>query len=236
MSQLQLTSYQRRRLRRQLAEARDARLYRRTLAVLEFDRGQSAADVAATLRVSRQSVYNWAGAYALARDPAALADADRPGRPPLLAGGADDLLRRLLGRSPQGLGYPATTWTVPLLQEQIQRETGRRPSDDTVRRKLRRLDHVWKRPRYVLDPGAEPRGKKEAHPPPDQAAAAAQRGPGRRRDRPAAVPAVARVLVAAGPAQAGDPVRPQRPAGGVRGNEPAHRVASVLAARAPAGR
>ena len=182
MSQLQLTPSQRRRLRRQLAEAQDVHLYRRTLAVLELDRGRSPADIAAMLGVSRQSVYNWAGAYASARDPAILADAYRPGRPPLLAGDADGLLRRLLGCSPQGLGYPATTWTVPLLQEQIQREAGRRPSDDTVRRRLHLLDYVWKRPRYALDPDPELRGKKEAHPPADQAAAAAKRGAGGGRD------------------------------------------------------
>jgi hypothetical protein len=39
MSRLKLTYWQRRRLRRQLKEAADARLYRRTLAVLELDRG-----------------------------------------------------------------------------------------------------------------------------------------------------------------------------------------------------
>ena len=181
MSQLQLTSYQRRRLRRQLAEARDARLYRRTLAILEIDRGRSPTDIAAMLGVSRQSVYNWAGAYASARDPAVLAEADRPGRPPLLAGDADGLLRRLLGCSPQDLGYPATTWTVPLLQEQIQHETGRHPSDDTVRRKLHQLDYVWKRPRYVLDPDPELE-KKTADPPPGAAAAAPERAAGRGRD------------------------------------------------------
>jgi transposase len=208
MSQLQLTSYQRRRLRRQLAQARDARLYRRTLAVLEFDRGRSPADIASALGVSRQSVYNWADAYASARDPAALADADRPGRPPLLAGDADGLLRRLLGCSPQDLGYPATTWTVPLLQEQIQHQTGRRPSDDTARRKLRQLNYVWKRPRYVLDPDPQLRGKKEAHPQADHAVAAAERGAGGGRDRPAAVPAPAGRLVPPRPAPAGGALRP----------------------------
>ena len=40
MSRLNLTSWQRQRLRRQLAETRDARVYRRTLAVLEFDAGR----------------------------------------------------------------------------------------------------------------------------------------------------------------------------------------------------
>lgn len=208
MSQLQLTYHQRRRLRRQLTQATDARLYRRTLAVLEFDRGRSAADIAGMLGVSRQSVSNWIAAYRQALDPAALADAERPGRPELLGQGIECLLRRLLDRSPQDLDYPHTTWTVPLLVEQIQRRTGLRPSDDTVRRKLHQLDYTWKRPRYALEPDPELRGKKEAHPAANPRLAAAKRPAGRGRDRPAAVPAVAGRLVACGPAGAGNAVRP----------------------------
>ena len=59
---------------RQLRTTTDARTYRRTLAVLELDRGRSAADIADMLGVTRQSVYNWAAAFA--QDPAP----DRPGR------------------------------------------------------------------------------------------------------------------------------------------------------------
>ena len=70
MSRLKLTSWQRRQLRRQLAETADARLFRRTLAVLEFDHGRPAADLARMLGVTRQSVYHWVGAYAQALDPA----------------------------------------------------------------------------------------------------------------------------------------------------------------------
>src|SRR5436190_23145576 len=69
MSRLQLTSWQRRRLRRQLAETRDARLYRRTLAVLEYDRGRPAAEVARMLGVARQSVHIWVEATRKARQP-----------------------------------------------------------------------------------------------------------------------------------------------------------------------
>jgi transposase len=207
MSQLQLTYHQRRRLRRQLALATDARLYRRTLAVLEFDRGRSAADIAGMLGVTRQSVSNWVAAYADAFDPAALADANRPGRPPLLGQDAESLLGRLLGCSPQDLGYPHTTWTVPLLQEQIRLRTGLRSSDDTVRRKLHQLDCAWKRPRYALDRDPELRGKKEAHPGADPPFAATERRAGRGRDRPVAVPAAAGGLVACGPGRAGGAVR-----------------------------
>ena len=56
MSQLRLTSRQRACLRRQLLETRDARLYRRTLAILELDRGRAAAEIADMLGVTRQSV------------------------------------------------------------------------------------------------------------------------------------------------------------------------------------
>src|SRR5205085_845676 len=84
MSRLHLTSRQRRRLRRQLRDTRDARLLRRTLAILEYDYGRSARDIARMLGVTRQSVYHWVEAYTEAFDPTALADPAGRGRPPLL--------------------------------------------------------------------------------------------------------------------------------------------------------
>lgn len=74
MSQFHLTTWQRHRLRRQLAEAEDVRLYRRTLAVLEFDYGRTVADIARMLGVTRQTVYNWVEAYTEIGDPRALED------------------------------------------------------------------------------------------------------------------------------------------------------------------
>ena len=65
-------------------------------------------------------------------------------------------------QSPDQLGYPAVNWTIPLLQEQLGRCTGQWPSEDTLRRQLHRLDYVWKRPRYVLDPDPELEKKKTA--------------------------------------------------------------------------
>src|SRR4051794_28862513 len=110
MSRLKLDHWQRRRLHRQLKSTPDARTYRRTLAVLELDRGRPAADIADMLGGTRQSVHNWAAAFARARAPSALADDDRSGRPPLLIGQTEDLLRSLMPRSPQDLGYPHTDW------------------------------------------------------------------------------------------------------------------------------
>lgn len=229
MSQLHLTPWQRQRLRRQLVETPDARVLRRTLAVLEFDHGRPAADIARMLAVSRQSVYNWVAAYLQARDPSALHDQEGRGR--YLAVDEDDehLLHALLAACPQDLGYPHANWTAPLLRDALQAATGRGLSEDTIRRTLHRLDYVWKRPRYDLEPDPL-REKKTPHPPADPGPAQAERRAFPGRDRPAAVPAVAGRVVAARGARPGVAERPQRPAGHLRGHEPADGDTAVCAA------
>jgi transposase len=226
MSALGLASWQRQRLRRQLGQTLDARVFRRTLAVLEYDAGRPAAQLARMLCVSRQSIYNWVDAYTAAYDPAALEDADGRGRRPLLDEDEQHLLAALLAGSPQDLGYPHANWTVPLLQEVLASATGRRVSDDTVRRVLHRPEYVCKRPRHDFDP--DPEGeKKTPHPPANPRLARAQRGAGRGRGRPAALPAAAGGLVEARRTRPGLVERPQRPAGDLRGHEPTHRHADL---------
>jgi transposase len=177
MSVVQLTPSQRRRLRAQLRRADDASYYRRLLAVLELDRGRSVAEVADLLRVTRQSVYNWASAFAAYPDPTTLQDHYGPGRPSAWTEELRALLLASLGQRPDEWGYAGVNWTVPLLQEQLYRHGGRWLSDDTIRRELDRLGYVWKRFRYVLPPDPE-REKKTRHPPAAAGAAAAQRQAG----------------------------------------------------------
>src|SRR5947209_2131810 len=163
MDPLTLTYWQRRRLEQQLRATHDARVYRRTLAVLEVASGESVPSVAHRLRVTPRAVYHWLAAYAADRSPAVLADGDRSGRPPLLSEFQRELLQEIVAGSPQDLGYPATGWTVPLLQQHLQ-HAGLRPSEDTIRRELQRLRYTWKRPRYRLEPDPEARGKKDTDP------------------------------------------------------------------------
>jgi len=219
MSRLKLTSWQRRRLQRQLAAAQDARLFRRTLAVLEFDSGRSATDIARMLGVTRQSVYNWVEAYTQDHDPASLEDEQGRGRHRILDEDQEHLLEALLPMSPQDLGYPHVSWTVPLLHEVLETTTEQRMSKATLRRALGRLDYVWKRPRYDLDLDPE-REKKTPHPPANPGPAATQRRARPGRDRPVAVPAVAGRLVEARRGRQGLAERPQRPASHLRGDEP----------------
>jgi transposase len=161
---LALTYWQRRHLERQPRSTRDARVYRRTLAVLEVARGDPVAAVARRLRVTPRAVYHWVATYGRDHAPDALADRDRPGRPRLPTPSDRERLRDLLGRSPQEVGYFAARWAVPSLREHLTRRTGRPLSDDTLRRELQRLRYTWKRSRYTLDPDPEFGGKNEAHP------------------------------------------------------------------------
>ena len=155
MDRLTLTPQQRHRLERQAHETRDARVYQRTVAVLEYSRGRPIAQIAEALGVTRQSVYNWLNAYVQQRDPKALVEDPRPGRPRVWTAERQILLRTLMGTTPDRLGALAVNWTVPLLQDYLEQEIGERFSADTIRRELRRQDYVWKRPRYVLEPDPE---------------------------------------------------------------------------------
>ena len=133
------------------------------------------AGIAQSLHVSRQSVYGWLEAYTATRPPAVLADARGSGRPALLGSEQKDLLQSLLALGPQELGLPHAAWSAPLLRETVAAWEGLDASARTVRRALQRLDHTWKRPRYVLaaDPALE---KKTAFAPPGGRVAPAQRG------------------------------------------------------------
>jgi transposase len=159
---LTLTTWQRRQLEQQLHLATDARVYRRTLALLEVGGGESIAAVAVRLRVTARVIYRWIGLYARSHDLAAVRDRDRSGRPRRMTDRGRELLGELLTRSPQDLGGFAAAWTVPLLRRQLARRLRRRPSADTVRRELRRLGYTWKRSRYVLAPDPDAGGKKRA--------------------------------------------------------------------------
>jgi transposase len=198
MSKLDLTPYERRKLRQQLHHTGDARLYRRLLAALEVDQGTPVNEVARLLKVSGQSVYNWIDRFCQQRQIADLVDRYGIGRPTVWTEERVAVLRASLESSPDQWGYFANDWTVPLLQEQLLRRTGQAFAEDTVRRELHRLGYVWKRGRYLLDPDPELE-KKTADSQEGPRFAAPERLAGRRRNRPAAVPAAAGRLGAAGP-------------------------------------
>jgi transposase len=162
MDEPRLTAGERRWLLKALRETQDVRVYQRALAVLERDRGKTAAEIANVLHVSRRSVYHWVEYFQRNRDGRALNDAPRSGRPPRWVENAEKALLGLLAQEPIRQGYVATQWTVPLLQASLWQQTGERYSDSTIRRALHRSGFVWKRSRYRLAADSE-REKKTAH-------------------------------------------------------------------------
>ena len=144
----------RRRLVRALAQAHDARFYRRLRAVAEIAEGEPVAVVAKHARVKRSTVYRWIERYLAERTPSALADGRRSGRPRMTPALTDNKLRRLLTSDPCQFGYDANTWTVPLLATHL-RTQGVVISGRTLRRRIRAAGFRWKRPRYVYGERAE---------------------------------------------------------------------------------
>jgi transposase len=165
-----LASWQRRRLRAALRSARDVRVVKRIVALLELDRGTSQGDVAAHLGVTRQTLYNWTQHFDAGGGLPALHDRPRRGRPPKLCATRRRVLAWLLKQPPDSFGYQATGWTAALLRLVLATRLGVQVSVRTVRRALNEMRHAWKRPRYALLPDPD-REKKTLDSPTDRAVA-----------------------------------------------------------------
>ena len=57
-----------------------------------------------------------------------------------------------LTKTPRDFGYFRSRWSCALLSEVLAWQTGERLSRETIRRGLRRLEFVWRRPRPVVGP------------------------------------------------------------------------------------
>jgi transposase len=137
-----------------LAQAHDAKLYRRLRAVTEAAEGEPIAVVARRARVARSTLHRWIRRYLAERTPVALAERQRSGRPRVALALTDDRLHQLLTSDPRQFGHNATTWTVPLLAAHL-RAQGVAISPRTLRRRIRAARFRWKRPRYVYSQRAE---------------------------------------------------------------------------------
>jgi transposase len=118
---------------------------RRKQAARLFGRGNSQAEVARELGVSRQSVSRWHAEWR-AGGTSALRGAGRAGRLPGLD--ASDLKRveRRLLDGPRAHGYPTDLWTLARVAEVIETETGVSYHPGHVWRLLRQMGWSRQRP------------------------------------------------------------------------------------------
>lgn len=138
-------------IERAAQQTRDKRHWQRLRGLLLLGEGRAVAEVARVLGTTRQSLYNWRARYQEGRDPQALVDRPRSGRPPDLEEREQERLETLLRSRPEEHGYRAHGWTVPLLERHLARVWKKEEvGENALRRTLRRRGGRWKRPRYVL--------------------------------------------------------------------------------------
>ena len=118
--------------------------------VLLSARRYTVPDLCAIFEMTDDTIYKWFDRFEEA-GPEGLFDQARSGRPAELDEQAEGEIERVLGRSPVDEGYAFTTWTVPLMGEHLRRRLGLEVSVETVRRAMRRLEFVWRRPRWVIE-------------------------------------------------------------------------------------
>jgi transposase len=153
MFPVNLSSHERRSLEQVLNHTPDATVYKRAQALLWLDHGESVADVADQMGVSRQAIYQWIEIYYTRniKDLATrLAAGERSGRPITVKGIIDPWLDEVIDHDPRLFGYNSTVWTAPLLVRYLDEFLKLHASVPSVKLSLARLKIGWKHPRYRL--------------------------------------------------------------------------------------
>ncbi|HYF65193.1 MAG TPA: helix-turn-helix domain-containing protein [Herpetosiphonaceae bacterium] len=120
----------------------DPTVLRRVIAVLAIDRGETPADIATWLYVSRATVYLWVQRFYGQPDApllARLTSRARPGRPPAAHQQLALELPALLASSPREHGYQAQRWTLRLIQRHLAERHQLTVSLRSIQRTLRAL-------------------------------------------------------------------------------------------------
>lgn len=126
--------------------------------------GQDLASVARWSGRSPRTVRRWVGRFVAGGIPA-LADARRPGRPPVADAGYRRAAEAALDAGPRALGLPFDVWTSARLAAYLERETGVRVAPGWLRALRGRWEWACGRPKHTLkhlqDPAAVAACKEE---------------------------------------------------------------------------
>jgi len=127
-----------------------AREYRRLQAVWLVAQGHTVADVAILTHAPERSVYRWVEKYLKAHSVTALEHSEGAGRPEVAKRITRARILRELRRDPFKLGYNTNVWTVALLAHRLSQIYQCPITERTLRRRMKEIGLVWKRPRYVF--------------------------------------------------------------------------------------
>lgn len=129
---------------------RDVRVRTRAqMILLAAERGLVAAEVAAIVRQTEETVRRWFTRYQ-AEGMAGLSDAPRSGAPPKITPSYRGRLLEMVRRRPRALGLPFSLWTAARLADHLAEETGLRISVPSVNRLLRAGGMALSRPQHTI--------------------------------------------------------------------------------------
>jgi transposase len=153
MSSFTLSLSERRALAKQIHGAKDAKILKRAQTFLWLSDGMSVQEISKRFGISRQTIYDWVSSYQKRRNMSfrsRLQDRPQPGRPPRKSPVILRELEAFLHESPRQHGYYHAEWTASLLAKVFKRQHDLDVSTKTIRRCLKQLHYVWKRPGYTL--------------------------------------------------------------------------------------
>lgn len=136
------------RLSRALTQTGPARVFRRIQAVLLIAEGRTFGDTAQITGLSLQSVDNLVHRYWQSHQIESLHERPHTGRPPDAPELTAARSLRELQRSPLSLGYRTNVWTVEALALHLHQRYQFAIAPWTLRRRMKHLGLVCKRPRY----------------------------------------------------------------------------------------
>jgi transposase len=130
--------------------ARDVRVRTRAqMVLLAAEQHLSAAEIAAIVRESEETVRRWLKRYQ-AEGIAGLSDRYRGGAPRKVTPAYRAQLLVTVRRRPRSLGLPLSLWTCQGLADYLAEQTGIRVQDETVRYYLKAADIVLSRPQHTI--------------------------------------------------------------------------------------
>jgi transposase len=124
--------------------------YRRLQAVWLVAQGHTVADVVRLIHAPERSIYRWVEKYLETHSVSALEHHEGAGRPEAAKRITGDRILRELRRDPLKLGYNTNVWTVALLAHRLSQVYQCLITERTLRRRMKEIGLVWKRPRYIF--------------------------------------------------------------------------------------
>jgi transposase len=150
---LKLTSAQKKKLVKKLKDARargDIREATRVMAILALGEGQGEQAVAATLRVTVESIHGWVKKFLL-YSLRGLTSKKSPGRPSNLTNAQKRELGKLIDDGPEKAGFIGNCWRSPMVQELIHERFSVLYSVHYIAELLKNMGFSYQKAKFVSD-------------------------------------------------------------------------------------